>query len=335
MAGIRSQAGKLGVTGQRRDEEDRQVRGHDDRERLGGLGHPEHQEHDGGDRQARPETRGEEGAAGEGENEREQVEGQRKDPEERHGRHVGGQHGGHPEHQAGRGGGERHPPQTAPGPRSRGFGFRRRVPVFDRDRGRRSPDVRGASEREHQVDDVARGPADALPLEPEGRLYHDRIRGEGQQAPHVARRVEEIGIGGLGPSRSAQPRLEKRRTRGEDEEGKPDGQEERFKEPERRGQRSGARGAFDEPKGEHGEGHDQQHRVDRELRSPRSAADPVRVGVAGKKGGLEEEHTGRPRGGRAADPRQHHLRDQGLHGEEKTGPDRDRGHPEHAEGYRA
>ena len=101
--------GQLRVTGHRGDEKRREIGAEDERERLGGLDHPEQHEDDRGDRKESCPSRRRPRPRRERDHEAEQVEGEGKDPEKGQARGVGGEERRHAQHQAGGRGRERDP----------------------------------------------------------------------------------------------------------------------------------------------------------------------------------------------------------------------------------
>src|SRR3546814_16921765 len=70
--------------------------------------------------------------------------------------------------------------------------------------------------------------------------------------------------------------------------------------------------------------------MDRRLPPDREAPEPVRIGIAAEQQSLIDEHRAVPHHGRAAEPRQHHPRDQRLDEEEQETADEDRQHEQPA-----
>src|SRR3546814_8595741 len=70
--------------------------------------------------------------------------------------------------------------------------------------------------------------------------------------------------------------------------------------------------------------------MDRRLPPDREAPEPVRIGIAAEQQSLIDEHRAVPHHGRAAEPRQHHPRDQRLDEAEQETADDERQHEQPA-----
>ena len=123
-----------------------------------------------------------------------------------------------------------------------------------------------------------------------------------------------------------EPGLQQRIVGGEREERQPDRHRKQAKQPERiaRGRRI-APTARDRQRQRQHRDH-KQHQMDRHgQRTVAELHQKMRIGIAAEQQRLEEHHRHRPHRGRAAEPRQHHFGEQGLHRKQQQRTDEDRG----------
>ena len=124
-----------------------------------------------------------------------------------------------------------------------------------------------------------------------------------------------------------EPGLQQRAVGREREERQPDRDREQAEQPERRG-RVGRRAA--PPGGDRERQEQARDRHHDEVDDDRAPAGQIsgqrmRIGVAGEQHRLEEHHRDRPHRRRSAEPRQHHLGEHRLHGEQQRGREENRG----------
>ncbi len=174
-------------------------------------------------------------AAGDGredQDEAEQVENQRRHPQQRVGGHVGGKVRRDAEQEAGGDEGQQHPAQPPPGRRSRDRQGAVFAPFPD---GRGSdtvaapmagsPQQDGAGEDEQDKDAITGRPDDALDGQRQVRFDEEGVSGEGDQTAEVAGRVEEIRVARGGVIGVREPFLQERGGGGDHEERQPDRKE--------------------------------------------------------------------------------------------------------------
>ncbi len=273
--------------------------------------------------------------AAKGEDEAQEVYGQRQDPEEGNGRDVGGHIRGRAEQQTRRHEGQRDPVEASARARRvvrdrrrrRGDRLRQGFAGPPGDRGPRHPppDRERAQGNQAGEEQIAEAPEPRLG-EPtrisqvQSRLDQRRIAQEREHAAEIARRVEEVGIERGRVSRVSEPALQERRGRAHHEEGQAD-REGKQDQHAQHGIRPGSRQACGvDAEGQEGEGRGQHGQVQDGLtRDAEPGGARVRIGVSGEQGRLEEEHTGAPHGRRAPEERQDHLADHGLHHEQERG----------------
>ncbi len=315
------EVGEVAVQQERRQEHHRQP--HRGRGPAGDVAGERAQAQDGEqEREARREDGARDQAARTarvGEHERQQVERQRHDPQQRRRRHIGGQDGRGSIQQAGRDEGEQPPAQHG---RALGRLARRRALLAaGRRRGGRggAPGPHGAGHAQQPQQRVAHAPALRLGRQRAARLDQERIGEQGHQAAEVARGVQRVGSGAR---RGGERRLQQRRARGERQDGRPDRGHPHGEQPQRLAAASRRRRG--PPRPEHGRqrqepGQREQRGVDRE-RAPRPepADQRVRAGVARQERRLEEQQAGRPHTRRAAEDREELSSDQQLEREQQA-----------------
>ena len=245
-------------------------------------------------------------ARGEGDDEAEQIEGERKHPQHRHGDDVGGEMGRRRQHQPRRHRRQGNPvEQPAPG-RGGPSCLRRGL-----NRGRRDGQRAG---RDHQHEQrIAGRPEQALLLQGEQRLDQQRIGEKAGEAAQVGRGVERIGIASGALERV--PALHQRRLRRDDEEERPDRRGEKPGRPQGRHPVRGQGRRADpdrQPKG----GECEQSQMHPGLPPRTKPGEEVGVGIAGEEQALIDQHRAVPHRGRSAEPRQRHPGDHRL-GQEK------------------
>ena len=255
-------------------------------------------------------------ARAERDDERQEIERQRRDPEERHRRDVGREVRRDGEHQARRNERERDPRETAL-PVERRPSDRLTASVVTRGcrhRPRGAPPPGGdrdaRQEHEHRVADR---PDPTLHAQRERRLDRDRIHQQREQAPEIARGVEEVRILrgrmiGLG-----EPALKHGRRRRQREERQTDRPGEQQEQPADRIAIDGRRRVGTNRERQR-QRRQQQHADVHDARSPRPQPlrDAVRVRVAAEQHDLEEQHARVPDHRRPAENRQNALRDHRL-----------------------
>ena len=254
----------------------------------------------------------------EGDDEGQQIQGQRHDPEEGRRGHIGRQVRGDAEHQAGRRGRQQDQLQLLqPGD---GRADRQRRRLFGRVT--TAPDHDGQG-RDHQDEDaIADAPAAALTAQGRQRLDQQRIGQQGQEAAQVRSGVEDIGILAVlmpGPHPRI-PGLKQGRGRRQHGEGGADRQGQGGQKPaDRRRRIRLAQGARDVQRQEQGRSQ-QQGQVHPHLHPDR--ADPLKrvgIGVAGQQRRLEEDHRGVPHRRRSPQHRQNQLGHHRLDHEDQRG----------------
>ena len=260
--------------------------------------------------------------AREHDDEGQEIERERKHPEQRHRRDVGGDVRGHRHQQARGHGRQRHPERgVAPGRRRirrvRGSPLRALV--------RRAPQQCAARDEERDQEAEAERPEVGLVLQPDERLDHARIGHERKEASDIAGAIEEIRVVRSGVVGAREPGLQQRAVGGERKERQPDRGREQAHQPERLPglRRPGPAGG--DRQRQRKDGADRHHDMDDDRRpSGRIAREPVGIGISGQQRALEEHDRHRPHRRRAAQTRQHHLREHRLHHEQQRGADEDR-----------
>ncbi len=238
------------MAGERDHEEGGEDGAQEDRDRpCDRGGRRDESEQDGHGRGAHHGVVGDQRAAGEGEDEREEVEGERDDPEERRRRDVVGEERGGREREAGRDERERHPAEDASlrGGRLIRRGLHRRS---DRRIAHRE-DQGGHEDGEEAVEP---GPRGGLRSEGQLRLDDQGIGDEAEEAAEVARGVEEVGVGRPRVARGREPPLEQRAARREGEEGRAHRDQHGEEQPGDGGRVDGRRGRAGEAEREREEG---------------------------------------------------------------------------------
>jgi len=260
----------------------------------------------------------------EAQDERQEVERQRQDPQQRHGGDVLRDVVRDREQQDRAGGRERDPQRL---PRER----RRRLvggvlPASGR-LGRRSArraQARDARRRgEHDERHVADRPAPGLRARGHPGLEQERIADEREHRGEVRQREEPVGA--TAGEMAREPGLHERARRREQEIRQPDRRDEHAEDQPQRVLVAGGlpvRGGHDR---QQRDARDEQRDVQPEPVAGRRAADhPVRVRVPREQRGLEEDEAGRPYRRRSAEPRQDLLRHHRLHEEQQEGAREDR-----------
>jgi hypothetical protein len=174
-------------------------------------------------------------------------------------------------------------------------------------------------------------PQPALPGQRQARLEQERIAEQAEKRAEVGERVQAIRR--AAGEAAAEPVLEERPGRGQDQVGEADGEEEqaqdrgdrivagaRLPAVRRRDRRRPGRDPGDQQGGaqrERGDVHDA-------LAGRVAAAEQVGIAVAGQEQHLEEQHAGRPHRRDAAEPGEDLLAQDELHLEEQEGSDADR-----------
>ena len=323
--GRRPQARQLAVADQRADEQAEQVQRQAQPERQGpgeqqdqrdederlGLDHP-------GVAQPRP--------AREGDDVGQEIQRERHHPEQRHCGQIGGDVGRHREQEAGRDQREHEPAQPArPADRLALLGAAggRRVRAAE---GAAPDDQTAARDRQGQGA-VTRGPQPALLMQRQAwaRPGADRTS-SARTLPRLLAPYRKYGSPAAGCPLSANQRLDQRRGGGDRQNGRPTVHAIRAIS---HGIDIAPAGGSQPPPiatGRLSAGERQQAQVARDLPAwTEAAAEAVGVGIAGEQRALEEHHRGVPDGGRAAEQRQRHAREQRL----------DREHEERAEQHGA
>ena len=164
------------------------------------------------------------------------------------------------------------------------------------------------------------GPAHGLAADPGQGLHQQRIGNQRGKAAKVGGGVEEVGIRRMLVVGAGKPALEERAIGGDGEEGQADGHREGRDQPQR-GEALRWRVAEQRQDGDrHGQ---ERQRHDREMDGERvggfEAGEEMGIGIAGEQRRLEEHHRHRPDGRCAAEPRQDHLGEHRLDGEEEQG----------------
>ncbi len=266
--------------------------------------------------QAQQPARGPLRAAGEGDDEGDQIELERQHPEEWGRRHLGGDAGGHPEQQARRRSGQKQPGQSiAP---------RRRRPLRRRDGGMRarrrraSPRPQGRAGEQQAENRIGEAPDLRLGFQAERGFDQRGIGGERQHAAEVTGHVKAIGIAPAlsGPG---EPCLQQRRGGRQRRERRTHGQAEHAEQPQRRRPGRGRAEGLRHPQRQ-GQGGQRQH-AEMDRRLPADRADPLqqmRIGVAHEQCRLEEGQGGVPHRGRPPEQGQQQLADQWLDQEDQA-----------------
>jgi hypothetical protein len=268
----------------------------------------------------REQERGHAPAAGiptvalEAEHEREQIEHERDDPEQRNDRDLLAELIGHGEQES-RGARRQCEPEPPLAGGRKDFRSRAGRSEFDGTLADAN-DANDAERAHHRERDERRGPAGRLRPRREPRLDDEGIREQREQRAGVGERVEAIGRRGAGFARC--PRLLQRRARGEGKEG----QRHRSREHEEHVEH-GIHGAVG-PRGRGGRDRQERERTRGEREQQRSlhpqgqrADRRVRERVAREQQRLEEEHARGPDRRRSAEPRQDRPSDDRLHLEEE------------------
>ncbi len=252
-----------------------------------------------------------------------EIECERDHPHEGRGRDIGRDVRGDRNQQRGRNGGEHDPARgVAPGRCGLGrcLGFQR----VGRARGTQHQHAAPCDQCDQH--DKQNGPAPSLLAEAGQRLHRERIGEQRKKAADVACRIEEVWIRRRRVVGAGEPGLQQRAVGGKREERQPDRHGEQPEQPDRGG-RVGGRAA--PPSGDRQRQKQSRRAHHHEMHDHRAAArqiagQRVRVGVAGEQHGLEKHHRDRPHRGRAAEPRQHHLGEHRLHGEQQRRRQEDR-----------
>ncbi len=193
-------------------------------------------------------------------------------------------------------------------------------------------------EREHAV---ARAPQRGLPeparaLQVQARLHQGGIAHQGQHAPEVARRIQEVGIVRGGMAGVGEPLLQQRRGRAHHHERQPHRERDQGEHVEDRVGLASPQPARVDRERQHREGQADRDQVHEGLAGGAQApSQQVRVGVAGEQRALEEHHARAPHRGSAAEQRQDHLADHRLHHEEKEGAGEERQRVQQQDGGQA
>ena len=242
----------------------------------------------------------------------EQIERERQHPQERRGRDIGRDVGGHRDHEAGRDRGEHDPRETvAPcgARRSDGAHLGRPAPRAAISR-RRRPAARSAGKADR--------PDPGLSAQGQQRLDRERIGEQRRERAEVRGGIEHVRVARLRVAAGGEPALQQRRARRQRGERQADRGREQADQPQpdaarRRRAKPCAMpiGRVSAASGKHAE-MDQRALPDLER-----AREQMRIGIADQQRGLEEHHRDRPHRGRAAEPRQHHLGEHRLHGEQQ------------------
>ena len=265
----------------------------------------------------------------EAQDERQQVERERRDPQQRHGRDVLRDVVGDGEQQHRPGRGER-APQNLPREGRRRFmraiargGARRYAARRDVRRvyiARAAPAGRDAEDDERRI---ATGPPERLPARRRPRLEQERIADEREHRRQVRQREQPIRT--RAGSRTREPRLYQRTRRRQQEVRQPDGDGQQSEYQPRRilaSLRLPVRGRHDR---QNGERQHEQHRMKPPLRARRDTVhERVGIRVAGEQRGLEEHEARRPHRRGSAEPRKDLLRHHRLDEEQQERADEDR-----------
>ena len=253
----------------------------------------------------------------EAQDEGEQVERERRHPDHRDRRDVGGEKAGIGDHQDGRAGGQCCPQQLVlPG---------RRRAVVVMLRGQRLAVAAAPGEQAAGDDEAGKepGPQVRLPAGREKRLDSQRVGEQCEHRPEIGEREQPVGDEAGAFAR--EPGLEQRARRRQYEVGQADRNGEQAENAQRRVLGAGGFPVGTGADRQQHQAKQQQAAVEQALAVRREVADdPVRVEIAEQQGHLEEQHAGRPYRSRAAEPRQDHLADQRLDLEEQEGAEENR-----------
>ena len=266
----------------------------------------------------------------EAEDEREEIDRERGEPQQRHGGDVLRDVVGHGEQQERPGRGQNAPQDLAPDGRrwllrDSALASCRLVGGRD-DRGscgvfQARPAGGGAETDEERIGDR---PADRLRARRGPRLQQERIADECQHRREIRQREQPVRTR-AGP-RAREPDLDQRARRRQQEVRQPDGRREHAQDQPRRALAAGRLPVGAGNDRQQGDGRDEQHRVQLDLRARAEPAhDIVGIGVAGEQRRLKEDEARGPDRGRAAEPRQDLLRDHRLHQEQQERADENGG----------
>jgi hypothetical protein len=197
--------------------------------------------------------------------------------------------------------------------------------LLDRHIRRRAKQQHAATADQQNQQPIEAGPDQVLRAQREHRLQQHRIGQQRQEAADIRGGIEEIRIGSVRMPGADEPRLQQRIVGRKCEERQADRHREQPEQPE--GVSAGRRlaPAIGDRQWQRQQRDHQQHQMHHDRNDAIADLHQImRIGIAAEQQRLKKHHRHRPHRRRAAEPGQHHFREQRLHREQQqcTGENR-------------